>query len=179
MIRKFMVSLGVFFTFVVYSFGIRHQLPKIAAPQSLKSSSSSNAGSGSSTASSTGSQASSTASSNSSTTASSGSGSNNSSGSSAQTAGKYKDGNYTGKSYNAYWGNVQVSVSITNGKISNVKFLQYPNTHSTSVYINQQVMPYLKQEAIKAQSSNVQLISGATFTSQAFQQSLQSALSQA
>jgi uncharacterized protein with FMN-binding domain len=91
----------------------------------------------------------------------------------------YKDGTYTGSVADAYYGNVQVSVTITGGKITDVKFLQYPNTHSTSVYINQQVMPYLQQEAIKAQDSNVQIISGATFTSQAFIQSLSSALSQA
>jgi len=72
-----------------------------------------------------------------------------------------------------------VSATISGGKISNVKFLQYPNTHSTSVMINQQAMPYLIQEAIQAQSSNVQIISGATYTSQAFQQSPQAALAQA
>jgi uncharacterized protein with FMN-binding domain len=47
------------------------------------------------------------------------------------------------------------------------------------VLINQQAIPYLQQEAIQAQSSKVQLISGATFTSQAFTQSLANALSQA
>ena len=86
---------------------------------------------------------------------------------------------YTGSSADAYYGNVQVSAIISGGKITDVKFLQYPDTHNTSVIINQQAMPYLKQEAIKAQSPNVQIISGATFTSQAFQQSLQAALSQA
>lgn len=91
----------------------------------------------------------------------------------------YRDGTYTGTSQDAYWGNVQVAVTISGGKMTDVKFLQYPNTHQTSVYINQQAMPYLQQEAIQAQSSNVQTVSGATYTSQAFQQSLQSALSQA
>lgn len=86
------------------------------------------------------------------------------------------DGTYTGRSENAYYGNVQVSVTISGGRITGVKFLSYPNSHSTSVYINQQAMPYLKQEAIQAQSSHVSIISGATFTSEAFIQSLQSAL---
>jgi len=47
------------------------------------------------------------------------------------------------------------------------------------VVINQQAMPYLQQEAIQAQSSNVQVISGATYTSQAFIQSLATAFAQA
>jgi uncharacterized protein with FMN-binding domain len=90
-----------------------------------------------------------------------------------------KDGTYTGSVADAYYGNVQVSATISGGKIVSVKFLQFPNTHSTSVIINDQAMPYLTQEAVQAQSANVQIISGATFTSQAFQQSLASALSQA
>ena len=91
----------------------------------------------------------------------------------------YKDGSYTGSVTNAYYGNVQVSATISGGKITTVNFLQYPDTHSTSVAINQQAMPYLQQEAIAAQSANVQVISGATYTSQAFAQSLDAALMQA
>jgi uncharacterized protein with FMN-binding domain len=91
----------------------------------------------------------------------------------------YKDGTYTGSIANAYYGNVQVKVTISGGKMTNVQFLQYPDTHQTSVVINQQAMPYLQREAIQTQSSNVQIVSGATFTSQAFQQSLQAALVQA
>jgi uncharacterized protein with FMN-binding domain len=92
----------------------------------------------------------------------------------------YRDGTYIGNVEYEYYGNVQAAVTITAGKINNVKFLQYPNSHSTSVYINDQVMPYLKQEAIKTQSAkNVQIISGATFTSVGFIKSLQSALAKA
>lgn len=92
---------------------------------------------------------------------------------------QYNNGSYTGSIENAYYGNVQVSVTISGGKITAVQFLQYPNTHSTSVYINQQAMPYLQQEAIQAQNANVNIITGATFTSQAFIQSLSNALSRA
>jgi uncharacterized protein with FMN-binding domain len=99
--------------------------------------------------------------------------------SSSTTTSQYKDGTYTGSVADAYYGNVQVAATISGGKITNVKFLQYPDTHSTSAVINQQAMPYLQQEAIHSQSANVQLISGATFTSQAFIQSLKAALSQA
>jgi uncharacterized protein with FMN-binding domain len=92
---------------------------------------------------------------------------------------QFKDGAYTGNSVNVFFGNVQVSAVISGGKLSAVHFLQYPNTHSVSVFINQQAMPYLKSEAIQAQSANVNIISGATLTSEGFQASLASALNQA
>lgn len=91
----------------------------------------------------------------------------------------YKDGNYTGSTEDAFYGYVQVRVSIQNGKLTDVKFLQYPNDRSTSVYINSQAMPLLKQEAIAAQSASVDTVSGATDTSQAFVQSLTNALNAA
>lgn len=96
-----------------------------------------------------------------------------------QPKGLYVDGNYTGSAADAYYGNVQVQAVVSGGKLTNVQFLQYPNTHSTSVYINSQAMPYLTQEAIQAQSANVDIVSGATDTSMAFQQSLAAALAQA
>lgn len=91
----------------------------------------------------------------------------------------YKDGQYTGDVADAFYGNVQVQATVQGGKISNVDFLQYPNDRSRSIAINSQVMPYLKQEAIQAQSANVDIVSGATATSQAFIISLASALNQA
>jgi len=57
--------------------------------------------------------------------------------------------------------------------------LLYPNDRRESVDINSQAMPYLKQEAIQAQTAQVDGVSGATDTSQAFIQSLGSALKQA
>ena len=93
--------------------------------------------------------------------------------------GQYKDGSYTGSVADAYFGNLQVSTTITGGKITDVVFLQYPSDRSTSREINSQAMPYLKAEAIQAQSANVNIVSGATQSSQAFKQSLASALSQA
>lgn len=91
----------------------------------------------------------------------------------------YKDGTYTGSVANAFYGNVQVQVTVSGGKITNVDFLQYPNDNPNSQSINQQATPYLKQEAIQAQSANVNTISGATLTSNAFVQSMSSALGQA
>ena len=91
----------------------------------------------------------------------------------------YKNGIYTGDVADAFYGNVQVEVTINGGKISDVKFLQYPNDRQTSIEINSQATPMLIQEAIQAQSAQVDGVSGATQTSIAFRQSLQSALSKA
>lgn len=91
----------------------------------------------------------------------------------------YKDGTYTGNVADAFYGNVQVAVTISGGKITDVNFLQYPNDRSTSIEINTQAMPYLKQEAIQAQSAQVNGVTGASQTSRAFIESLQSALDKA
>lgn len=96
----------------------------------------------------------------------------------SQNAG-YKDGQYTGDTMDAFYGNVQVQIAIKNGKISDVQFLQYPNDRPRSVSINSQAIPYLKSEAIAAQSANVDIVTGATDTSQAFMASLASALNKA
>ena len=93
-----------------------------------------------------------------------------------QAKGLYADGQYTGSVADAYYGNIQVKVTVSGGKITDVVFLQYPSDRGTSVRINSQAMPYLKQEAIAAQSANVGIVSGATDSSLAFQQSLASAL---
>ncbi len=95
------------------------------------------------------------------------------------TAGKYKNGTYTGSVADAFYGNIQVKVTIANGNISDVQFLQYPSDRSNSVRINTAAMPILKQEAIQVQTASVDIVSGATASSQAFQQSLGAALQQA
>jgi uncharacterized protein with FMN-binding domain len=96
-----------------------------------------------------------------------------------KTTGQYVDGVYTGSLSDAYYGNVQVRVTVTSGKIANVAFLQYPSDRSTSREINARATTMLTQEAIQAQSANVNTISGASATSDAFRQSLSSALVQA
>lgn len=97
----------------------------------------------------------------------------------AQAAGKYKNGTFTGNTADASYGNVQIQVTISNGRISNVQFLQYPNDNRTSSFINSQAMPMLKYEAIQVQSAQVDGVTGASYTSQAFASSLSSALRQA
>lgn len=114
-----------------------------------------------------------------SSTGSSSTGPGSTSGAAPAAGGAYKDGRYTGSVEDAYYGNVQVQVTVAGGKVSKVDFLQYPNDRSTSRVINSQAIPYLQQEAVQAQSAQVDVVSGATYTSEAFIQSLGSALSQA
>ena len=97
----------------------------------------------------------------------------------AKPVGQYSDGTYVGDTANAYYGNVQVQVTVSGGKMTDVTFLQYPNDRSTSRFINNQAMPALQNEAIQAQNANVNGVSGASDTSAAFRESLASALSQA
>jgi uncharacterized protein with FMN-binding domain len=94
-------------------------------------------------------------------------------------ASQLKDGTYTGDAADAVYGNIQVQAVIQGGKLTDVIFLQSPNDRSASREINSQATPMLKQEAISAQSAQVDGVSGATDSSQAFVQSLGSALKQA
>ena len=89
---------------------------------------------------------------------------------------KFKDGQFIGDVSDAYYGNVQIQVTIQNGAIADVNFLQYPNDRSNSREISSRSMPILKQETIRAQNANVDVVSGATDTSVAFIQSLSSIL---
>lgn len=91
----------------------------------------------------------------------------------------YKDGEYVGQTADAYYGNIQVKAVIKGGKINDVQFLDYPQDRNTSVAINTDAMPILKTEAITSQNARVEIVSGATDTSQAFEKSLSSALAQA
>jgi uncharacterized protein with FMN-binding domain len=93
--------------------------------------------------------------------------------------GSFKDGTYTGTATDAFYGTVQVKALVQNEALTDVQFLQYPNTSGHTLELNNSVMPVLKKEAIQAQSANVAIISGATQTSQAFRDSLASALAQA
>jgi uncharacterized protein with FMN-binding domain len=97
----------------------------------------------------------------------------------AGSQGQFKNGTFTGARENAFYGQVQVQVVIQDGKISNVQFLDYPKDRRTSARSNSIAIPYLQSEAIQAQSANVDIISGATLTSEAFMASLQTALDSA
>lgn len=94
------------------------------------------------------------------------------------TTGQYKNGTYTGAVADAFYGNLQVKAIIQGGALTGITFLQEPSGgHSGRV--SAIALPQLTQEAVAAQSANVDIVSGATQVSQAFQQSLASALAQA
>ena len=78
-----------------------------------------------------------------------------------------------------WWGPVQVEITVSNGQITNVSTLQYPNGDRRSLNISNQVLPWLQQEALRTQSTNITGISGATYTSNGFRTSLASALQKA
>jgi len=88
-------------------------------------------------------------------------------------------GTFTGSDVPNRFGDVQVRIVITNGRITDVQALQLPSDRATSAYISQQVGPWLRTEALQAQSAKIDIISGATYTSESYAQSLESALQQA
>lgn len=90
-----------------------------------------------------------------------------------------QDGNFVGGTYSAYYGPVQVQLTVKGGVIVDAKALKFPNKSGTSRSINRQALPYLQQELISAQSGRIDLISGATLTSKAYLRSLRDALSKA
>ena len=92
---------------------------------------------------------------------------------------KYKDGTYIGDDADAFYGTIKVQINISGGKLTDVTFLNYPQDRQTSIQVNNMAMPQLKQEAIAAQNANVDVVSGATQTSNAFIQSLGTALNKA
>jgi len=90
-------------------------------------------------------------------------------------ANAHKTGVFLGAPSQGMFGPVQATLTVRNGKITWVK-ITAPQDNPTSAYINQQVVPMLRTETLKAQSANINGISGATVTSDAYYQSLQSAL---
>lgn len=97
---------------------------------------------------------------------------------SSSSSGKYKDGSYTGTAANTIYGTVQVQAVVSSGKISTINFVQMPSGGESSD-VTSMAEPKLQQEAVSAQSAQVDTVSGATQTSEGFEQSLSSALSQA
>ena len=92
---------------------------------------------------------------------------------------RFENGDYTGTIEDVYYGNVQIKAVISNNQLSDVVFLQYPKEKDNSVKISQRAMPILRSEAIKSQSADVDIVSGATETSSGFRKSLGNALAQA
>jgi uncharacterized protein with FMN-binding domain len=77
------------------------------------------------------------------------------------------------------WGPVQVQVHIGGGKITDVAALQVPNGNNRDYEINSYAVPQLRSEVLRAQSANIDVVSGATVTSEGYINSLQAALDSA
>ena len=77
------------------------------------------------------------------------------------------------------YGDVQVAVVLSGSRIVDVKPLQLPYDRPRSQFISEQAAPILRQEVLDAQSASIDTLSGATYTSEAYAQSLQAALDQA
>jgi uncharacterized protein with FMN-binding domain len=97
----------------------------------------------------------------------------------ARAKARYADGSYTGGSFDAYYGRVQVQVNIQGGQIVSVDVLDYPRHSRTSKSINRTALPILESAVIRAQGTRVNNVSGATLTSSAYMRSLKGALKQA
>ena len=74
------------------------------------------------------------------------------------------------------YGAVQVRVALTGSTITGITMLQVPDREQRDIEINDQAVPILTQETLQAQSAKIDMVSGATYTSQGYLQSLQSAL---
>ncbi|MGZ4663052.1 MAG: FMN-binding protein [Arthrobacter sp.] len=85
-------------------------------------------------------------------------------------------GTFAGSVTQTRFGNVQVQITVSGGKITEVTALQLTDEDRRSVAISNRAAPLLRSEVMQAQSANVQTISGATITSDAYLSSLQAAI---
>lgn len=88
-------------------------------------------------------------------------------------------GTFTGATASTRWGDVQVQITVSGGKITQAQAVQYPQGNGRDQEINAYALPVLAQEVTTAQSAQIDAVSGATVTSDGYIQSLQSALDQA
>jgi uncharacterized protein with FMN-binding domain len=108
------------------------------------------------------------------TTSAPATGSSSSSGSSSAAS-----GTVTGAVADTRWGPVQVQITVADGSITDVAVVQYPDSNGKDQQINARALPILIQETLEAQSASIDMVSGATYTSDGYVTSLQSALDQA
>jgi uncharacterized protein with FMN-binding domain len=98
------------------------------------------------------------------------------SGGSATSGGSSGGKTYSGSVAQTRWGPVQVSITVSSGKITDVAVPTYPSNNGRDVEINSQALPILRQETLAKQSADIDAVSGATVTSDGYKESLQSAL---
>lgn len=170
--KRIVIWLASTVTIVVLLFGYhtsRNQTEAATTPTTSASSASPSPGSGTSTGSGSGTGGSG---SDESTPTSSPSPNGSSSGSSA-------DKIYAGSIAQTRWGPVQVEITVADSKITKVDVVQYPDGNHRDEEINAYAIPTLVQETLSAQSAKIDMISGATVTSDGYVESLQSALDKA
>ncbi|WP_405946835.1 FMN-binding protein [Streptomyces prunicolor] len=85
----------------------------------------------------------------------------------------------TGGTAQTRWGPVQVKITVKNGRITDVTAVQSPSDNPRDQEINSYALPELRREVLSAQSASIDTVSGATYTSDGYRQSLQSALDSA
>lgn len=95
----------------------------------------------------------------------------------ATTAGA--NGTYTGAAADTRYGPVQVQITVTDGRVTAATAVDYPTNNGRDQEINARAIPTLDAEATQAGTTNIDTVSGATYTSDGYLQSLQSALDQA
>jgi uncharacterized protein with FMN-binding domain len=92
---------------------------------------------------------------------------------------KFKTGTYKSKIATNRYGDVQVQISTSADKITAISFLQYPTDERESQRINTRATPILVQQGLSAQANDIDGVSGASFTTKSYKESLQSAIDQA
>lgn len=89
------------------------------------------------------------------------------------------DGTYAGDSSQTRYGPVQVQITVSGGQISDVQAIHYPDSNGRDRQINGTAIPRLVSETLQSQSAQIQMVSGATYTSDGYLSSLQNAIDQA
>jgi uncharacterized protein with FMN-binding domain len=84
----------------------------------------------------------------------------------------------TGDAASTKYGPVQVEITVADGTITDVSVIDYPSNNGKDRQINARALPTLVQETLDAQSADIDMVSGATYTSDGYVESLQSALDQ-
>ncbi len=163
-------TVGTLFLLFGYHTSTSAAMQAMTAP--VITGSSTGSGSGTSGGSSTGSSGSGSA-----TSGGSGGGSGGTAGSGGSTAAGAQT--FTGAATATRYGPVQVELTVQDGSISSVSVLQYPHSDGRDQQINSYALPQLIDETIAAQSAQIDMVSGASYTSQGYVGSLQSALDQA
>lgn len=98
---------------------------------------------------------------------------------SGSTSGSSASTKVTGDVVSMRYGDVQVRITVQNGAITAADVTQVPWSNEEDQAINSQAVPVLNSEVVQARSASIDMVSGATFTSQAYLQSLQSAIDKA